>query len=164
MLDGLARRYRGALLRFFERRIPDRRFEAEDLTQEVFLRLANRGAAGEVEHVEAYLFQTAANVLIDRARRGTVRHAAAHIPFDLVEHAGEAFSPERVYIGEQQLELVMAALKGLPDRTRAAFSLHRFEGLKYADIAKRLGISVSAVEKHIMHALRELTTRLRTDE
>lgn len=164
MLDSLARRYRGALIRFFVRRERNLGSEAEDLTHEVFLRLANRSVSDDIEHVQAYLFQTAAAVLVDRTRRGAVRHEAAHIEFDTSRHAEEAWSPERVYIGEQQLANVLAGIKALPERTRAVFTLHRFEGLRYADIARRLSISTSTVEKHIMEALRHLTAIAKADE
>jgi RNA polymerase sigma-70 factor (ECF subfamily) len=47
-------------------------------------------------------------------------------------------------------------IRALPPRTRDAFLLHRFEDQTYGQIAKRLGVSVSMVEKHIAEALRQL--------
>ena len=51
----------------------------------------------------------------------------------------------------------------LPERTRVVFLLHRFEELKYAEIARRLEISVSSVEKHMMEAMRQIKTRFERD-
>lgn len=70
-LTALSRRFRPALMAYFVRRLRNHA-EAEDLTQEVFLRLAQR-EAGSVEAPERYMFRTAANLLADRARRNKAR-------------------------------------------------------------------------------------------
>lgn len=49
-------------------------------------------------------------------------------------------------------------IRALPQRTREAFLMHRFESQTYRQIAARLGVSVSMVEKHIAEALRQLKT------
>ena len=61
-------------------------------------------------------------------------------------------------IDRQNLAAAAAAIRALPPKTRDAFLLHRFEGLTYRQIAGRLGISVSMIEKHIAEALRQLKT------
>ena len=53
---------------------------------------------------------------------------------------------------DELLRDARAAIERLPERTRTVFLMHRFAGLKYRDIGTRLGISVSAVEKHIARA------------
>ena len=160
-LDGLARRYSRALNRFFDRRAPRLRAEREDLTQEVFARLAQRSSGDQIAHAEAYLFQTAASVLADRLRRLSVRRSAEHVQYDENEHAIEDFSAERVLAAREQVDMVLAALEDLPERTRFAFVLHRFEGLRQQEIARRLGISVSAVEKHFVRALNHVSAATR---
>lgn len=156
-LEALASRYRGALERFFRRRAPGIANECEDLTQEVFVRLAQRAGAEEIGRIEGYIFRTASSVLADRARRGAVRQLNRHILYDESSHALEDFSAERVLLAREQVELVKVVLARLPERERAAFVLHRFEEFTYAEIAKRLGVSVSAVEKYISRALKALT-------
>jgi RNA polymerase sigma factor (sigma-70 family) len=52
----------------------------------------------------------------------------------------------------ERLQKVLAALESLGPRTREIFLLHRLDGLKYREIASQLGITVSAVEKHIAKA------------
>jgi RNA polymerase sigma-70 factor (ECF subfamily) len=64
---------------------------------------------------------------------------------------GQPFHPE-VLAARERLEKVMAALDSLGPRTREIFLLHRLDGLKYREIAARLDITVSAVEKHIAKA------------
>jgi RNA polymerase sigma-70 factor (ECF subfamily) len=156
-LEALAHRYRGALNRFFDRRAPQLGSETEDLTQEVFVRLASRRSSDPIEQLDGYIFQTASNVLTDRIRRLAVRKADRHVAYEESQHAVEDFSPERVLVGREQVAMVRIVLERLPDRVRAAFVLHRFEELGYSEIAKRLGVSVSSIEKYISQALRELT-------
>lgn len=156
-LEALALRYRGALNRFFDRRAPYMGSDCEDLTQEVFVRLASRRSTEPIAQIDGYIFQTASNVLTDRVRRLAVRKAERHVAYEESLHALEDFSPERVLLAREQVEMVRIVLERLPDRVRAAFVLHRFEELGYAEIAKRLGVSVSSIEKYISQALKELT-------
>jgi RNA polymerase sigma-70 factor (ECF subfamily) len=76
----------------------------------------------------------------------------------------EEVSPERVLLAREQIAMVRMVLERLPERVRAAFVLHRFEELGYAEIAKRLGVSVSSIEKYISQALKELTAARLRDE
>ena len=156
-LRGLSARYRQPLIAYFQRRVRSRE-EAEDLTQEVFLRLSRRLDVEQVENPEAFLFRTAVNLLRDRSRRG--KTLASH----LVEmtHRGSAveeLSPERVLEGRQSLASVLRALDELDERTRDAFILHRLEGMRHAEIADLYGVSVSSIEKYIIKALAHLAAR-----
>ena len=163
-LEHLAERYRRALNRFFDRRAPQLGSESEDLTQEVFVRLATRSSSEPIEQLDGYIFQTASSVLTDRARRRAVRKSDLHVAYEEPEHAVEDFSPERVLLAREQVAMVRTVLERLPERVRAAFVLHRFEELGYAEIAKRLGVSVSSIEKYISQALKELTAARMRDE
>lgn len=158
LLVDLSRRYRSALWGFFEKRVRERS-DLEDLVQEVFARLARRSDLGAIEQIEGYLFQTAANLLRDRARRLAVRGGDPE-SFEEPAEQHEDITPERVLQGKETLERVILALHELPERTRAVFILHRFEELRYQEIARRLGISMSTVEKHMMKAIAHITRRL----
>ncbi len=77
-----------------------------------------------------------------------------------MSHANPSTAHQEVV--EQEIEkAVRAAIAGLPDRCRQVFELSRMQGLKYAEIAATLGISVKSVETHIGRALRVLRDRLR---
>lgn len=146
---------RPSLTTYFRRRVRQTA-EVEDLVQDVFARILARDSEHPVEHVASYIFQTAASVLADRHRRRLARHADAHTEFDAERHAGRDFEPDRLVYGKQELKLATATLLLLPERTRTVFILHRLEGWKCREIAERLGISVSAVEKHMMRAVRHV--------
>jgi len=158
-IDALAQRYRTALVRFFSKRLRNEA-DAEDLAQEVLIRLMRQGDPQKIEDLEAYLFRTASNLLRDRSRREQTHHAAEHISFEESGFEGEVPSEERVLEGRQALEAFLAVLAEMPPRRRMVFTLHRFMGLSYGAIAMRLGISVGVVEKHMMKALLQFHCRL----
>jgi len=143
---------------FFSRRVPPA--EVDDLMQEVFLRMQLHSSDQRIEHLSGYLFTVAASVLADRARRRMVRYSTAHTALEEIHHPAESLTPERLLLDREALDLVVEAIAALPQRTRDAFVLHRFEEMSCNTIAERLGITVSGVEKHIMRALRHLRERI----
>jgi RNA polymerase sigma factor (sigma-70 family) len=146
---------RTPLIGYFRKRVPQQD-DVLDLVQEVFLRVSNRGALDDIANLRSYMFQVADSVLTDRQRRRVVRHSDAHVEFD-PERMGEAeIGPERILAGRDALQRALAALDQLPERTRTIFVLRRLEGMRYLDIAKRLGLSVSAVEKQMVRAVAHL--------
>jgi RNA polymerase sigma factor (sigma-70 family) len=147
------------LMRFFRRRVRDPA-EVEDMVQDVFARMVAREGPEPVDHLHGYVLKTASSVLADRARRRSTSRAELHVAFDSEVHADEAFGPERVLVAKEELHAATAALLSLPERTRTVFVLRRLEGQKYQDIAKRLGISVSAVEKHMVRAVHHLSIEM----
>lgn len=146
---------RGALLAWFRRRVPDPA-EAEDLTQESFLRVAQRGHPEDVAHFESYLYRTARSVLVDRSRRRGVRKTDDHVPLQADHEGAQEADALRALLAKERLRRVSATLMTMPERTRAIFVLCRLEGMRYAEIATRFGISVSAVQKHMLRAIETL--------
>lgn len=161
-IETLARTYAPALKRFFERRVLEHA-DVDDLVQEVFLRLTRRGDLDEIFNLEGYIFQTAANILRDRLRHRFTHHVDSHEPISENEIEDAAFSPERVLQGKGALDRLSSAIVALPERTRVVFVCCRIEGLPYADVAARLGISLSAVNKHMAKAMDRLMDEMKDD-
>jgi RNA polymerase sigma-70 factor (ECF subfamily) len=157
-VEALARGHQVVLLRYFRKR-GIRQEDAEDAVQEVFARLSHRQGLSEIERIEGYLFETAANVAIDAQRHNRVRHSDSHDVYDDSRHGRSQCSTETVFEGQQAIEQLLSALRELPDRTRAVFILARLEHMKQSEIAQRLGISVSAVEKQLTKGLAYLALR-----
>jgi RNA polymerase sigma factor (sigma-70 family) len=134
--------------------------EAQDIAQEAWLRIFRLGNPEQLSNAKAFLFQTASNLAIDRARRGKLEQKYLDQELGLAEPA-LAPSMERTVVGTQQLELVEQALLSLPLKCRQAFVAHRNRGLPYAEIARQLGVSTSMVEKYIIQALRHLRATLK---
>jgi RNA polymerase sigma factor (sigma-70 family) len=161
VMKTLSLRLRAPLRRYFmNRHIPPH--EVDDLVQEVFLKLAARGGVDHVERIEPYVFATASNLLRDRRRHMTSHAAESHVPYDESVHGStrSPLEPDRILLGAQLITRMVEALYELPERTRAVFSLYHFEELTHADIAKRLGIALSTVEKNIARANAHLLKRL----
>lgn len=154
--DSVARRYRAALSGFFANRVRNPS-DVDDLVQEVFVQLIKRARGEPIEQIEQYLFQVAANVLRDHARRKQVRHHDEHCSFDEDLHVFSTdISPERVLLGEESVARVAQALEQLPERTRDVFFLRAMDHCKFSDIARMLGVSKSTVEKEMVKAMMHL--------
>jgi RNA polymerase sigma-70 factor (ECF subfamily) len=146
-----AARLEPALRRYFRRRAAAN--EVDDLVQEVFIHLQSRRSAEPVEDIDRYVFVVAGNVLMRRHRRE--RRWTRALDIDAT-YDDELISPERALLGKDQLQSAVGVLAQLPPRTREIFMLHRFEEMTYSRIASALGVSQSAVEKHMIRALRAL--------
>jgi RNA polymerase sigma factor (sigma-70 family) len=161
VMKTLSLRLRAPLRRYFtNRHIPPH--EVDDLVQEVFLKLSARGGVDHVERIEPYVFATASNLLRDRRRHLTSHAAESHVPYDETAHgySRATLEPDRILLGTQRVTQLVQALYELPERMRVVFSLYHFEELSHKEIARRLGIALSTVEKNIARANAHLLKRL----
>lgn len=159
ILNDLEARFRGPLKTYFGKREPNSA-DIDDLVQDVFVRLAARPDISEIDQIEGYIFATAANVFRDRLRRRATRRVHHHEQYDDGAHGADTICPERVVLGKDALDRLTEALAELPERTRRVYVLRRFEGLKNAQIAEHLNLSVSGVRFHLVKAKAHLVTRL----
>jgi RNA polymerase sigma-70 factor (ECF subfamily) len=131
---------------------------AEDILQEVFVKLwEKRDQINEHMSIKSYLMTIAHNLAAN-----WVRHNHVVMRFQL-EQANEHPMSENPYLEYEFREtqnLLTEALAGLPNQPRIVFMMSRFEGLKYQEIAERLGLSVKTVESHMVKALKMLRESL----
>jgi RNA polymerase sigma-70 factor (ECF subfamily) len=132
--------------------------EAEDVAQEVFVRVwthATRWQPGKAKF-ETWLHRVAINLCYDRLRR---RPAS---PLDeMPEQADEAPNPAARLYELQLAAAVNGALQKLPDRQREAVVLCHYQGLSNIDAADVMGVSVEAMESLLSRGRRALKTLLR---
>lgn len=161
----LSDRFQRPLMSFFLRRC-GHRAEAEDLTQEVLLRVVRVIGAERSERIErpeSFVFKVAINLLRDRRRRDVRNGSPGFVPIDDILGAEneprltEEVSPERVLSSQESLAEALRALGELGTRTRDIFILFRLENMKQRDIAALYGIGQSTVEKHVMKAVLHLS-------
>jgi len=127
------------------------RADPEELLNSAFLRLERYQARHKVDNPTAFLVRAAKNIVIDEYRHEQV--LAQHLADSMV--TGGAASPlqDEVFAARARLRRVQEGLDQLPDRTRQIFVLYRLEDMKCREIADLIGISESAVEKHIAKAM-----------
>ena len=134
--------------------------DAEDLLHDAYLRLAEfraRAGAQPIANPDAYIVRAAVNLGIDARRRDRAIDGAVAIETRCRDMEDQAPLQDEVLAARRRLERVQEGLKLLTPRTREIFLMHRLDGLKYGEVAERLGISRSAVEKHIAKAMLFLT-------
>lgn len=133
--------------------------DAHDLVQDVFFRLARLGGQGSLlERPQAYLRRIASNLLKDRAKSAARQSVALHVVTD--EEMLPGIDPHRILESRDMLRRLEAAIMRLRPKTREVFMAHRMEGLTYAEIADRTGLSVKGVEKQMSKALVQLDRML----
>ena len=147
--------YRAEIFRFLIR-VVECEHTAQDLTQDTYLRLIDRGQEQVIDNPRAYIYRIANNLALDYLRaqkhRGPVLdHTESNE--NLVSDECGTVNPQNILLDQQQLALLNKAIQALPDTTQDIFIRSRFMGQTHEQIAKELGISKSWVEKNIIQAL-----------
>ena len=140
----------------FRRRNWRNESEIADLRQDVYVRVFEAAQKVIPEQPRHFVFTTARNLLIDRVRKESVVPIDAVTDLDALGVAMEAPSQDRSIMAREELRKLQSALDRLPQKYRDVVILRRVEGLNGRQIALRLGISESAVSKHIDAGMRAL--------
>ena len=114
------------------------------------MRLLKSDAAATLREPKDFLVTVAKRVMVDLFRRRTLERAYLEMLVLIPE--GYAPSPEQRQSLLESLQQIDAMLDGLGPKVKQAFLLSQLEGLGYADIAARLGVSVSSVKKYMAKA------------
>ena len=130
--------------------------DIDDVIQETYTVLAARESIADIRHPRAYLFQIAHSVVIRHVRRARIVSIQAVGDLDGFDPADEAASPEQTAIDRDELRRLAEAIAAMPGQMRQAFILRRVHGLAQREIAARMRISESTVEKHIARGVRFL--------
>ena len=165
----LVRRHQRRILNLIYHSIGDR-MQAEDVAQEVFLRVWR--AAGEYEpkaKFTTWVYRIAVNLCLDSVKSAHYRQSFVHpeggsqSPAEQEGPVGKGEgtpSPEELLINAEESRRIFAAIQGLPANQRLAVVLKKFDGLSYDEISRILGCSKSAVESLLVRAKKTLRERL----
>jgi RNA polymerase sigma factor (sigma-70 family) len=131
--------------------------DADDLAQEVYLRLVRRRSLAGISDPRAFVFRAAKNLLRDRSRRRQTRERWLDgAPAPHVEPPDITSDPSLEFESLEMLRGLERVLSGLKASTRMAFLRYRVEECAHVEIAAEMGVSISMVEKHVKAATRAL--------
>ena len=148
-----------ALTRFLYRNC---RAHAEilDLRQETYVRVFEAARHSLPRQVKPFVFSAARNLLIDRFRRARIVSIDSVADLERSIVATEDGDPERVLIDRDELRRLSDALENLPPRCREVVAMRKIDGMAQRDVAHRLGIAESTVEKQVGKGIRLLADML----
>ena len=130
---------------------------AEDLTQDVFMKVWDKREEINQETVKSYLYTIANNMLLNKIRHNKVVMNFAEKNKD----RKEAQSPEYALEEKEFKEKLERTIGDMPEKQREVFLMNRIDELTYKEIAERLDLSVKAVEKRMHGALGYLKERIK---
>lgn len=125
--------------------------DAEDILQETFVRFQKHYSSVNLDSPKNFLFTIARNLMIDRMRHQKV--CAVDIEQEVEELMDPLSSVERQVQARQDFETLCAAVDRLPPQCRRVFILRKFYHLSHKEIAEKLELSVSTIEKHLAAGL-----------
>lgn len=146
--------HEGDVRRWLTRRVrglPD--CHVDEIVQEAYARLWSAGA-DRIINPRAYLFVTARHVVGEVLRRSRVVAIETIADIETLNIADGDIGPERRLSGREEVERMRYVLEQLPPKCREAFELRKFEELSHREIAQRMQVSESTVEKHLVKALK----------
>jgi RNA polymerase sigma-70 factor (ECF subfamily) len=147
------------LIRFLAARLKSI-FVAQDLSQELYLKVRDLDSAEPVRNSRAYLFRMASNLAIDHARGEARRAELLAEAQDFLGSRDEVATPEQQVIARDELARLERAMAEVPPLSRKIFYLSRFEEKSQREIAEIVGLSPTAVFKHIRKVV-DLLARVR---
>jgi RNA polymerase sigma factor (sigma-70 family) len=153
--------YRNELFRFIFRQVGCSD-TADDILQDTYLRFSGYAGEQAITNPRAFLYRIAANLTTDHARANRRRPLEPLDAHEIELPDEKQPIPEILVEQQQQLESLYIALTELPPLCREVFILSRFEGQTHEQIARRLGMSTSWVEKNIVQALKHCKRQLQS--
>lgn len=133
--------------------------DIDDIIQETYAVFASMQRVDDIRNPRAYLFQVAHSQVVRSIRKARVVPIQAVEDLGGLDYADEAVTPEQQAIDRDELRRLAETIALMPGKTREAFILRRVRGVPQREIAARMGISESTVEKHIARGIRLLVQR-----
>jgi RNA polymerase sigma-70 factor (ECF subfamily) len=123
--------------------------EIDDVIQETYTRLFQAESVAHIQDARNYAFQVAGSVVIDHLRRMKVVPIVSVPGLEYLEVDSQEPSPERQVIDRDELTRLAGMIARLPGKIRDVFTLRRVHGLSQREVAARLRLAESTVEKHM---------------
>lgn len=153
------RDYGGALVGYLSANLRCKE-DANDLAQEVYVRIARHDDVNRIKSVSAFAFTIARNLLRDHSRRCATKLAASCVSIDDVALPETGDDPLQQLEADESQSRIDSVVDRLSPSCREAYLLSRNYHLSHAAIAEHMQISVSMVEKHIVMALKLIRSEI----
>lgn len=131
-------------------------FDTDDVIQETYAILAARETIDDIRNPRAYVFQVARSILVRHVRRARIVSIQAVEDLEGFDPVDDGASPEQAAIDRDELRRLAQAIAAMPGQMREAFVLRRVHGLSQREVAARMRLSESTVEKHIARSVKFL--------
>jgi RNA polymerase sigma-70 factor (ECF subfamily) len=151
-------------LRAYIRRLTRDPAIAEDLLHDTFARIIAAESWREIDSPAGFAIRTARNVVYDALRRQKVVAIEFVADVGAFGLADDTADPEATLVARDELKRLRAIVEALPTQQRRVFTLRKVYGLPPGEIAERLGLSVSTVEKHLVKAVRACADALARED
>jgi len=135
--------------------------DAEDAVNTAIVRIAQQKNGKPVLNLKALLYKVSANIIIDGKRHKSVRDS--YLQNETSADDNEKYviaGPEQIHESRQQLSRLVDILRAMAPLRRKLLLMHRFEGLSYAEIARRVGLAESTVREHVFGGVEECRLKL----
>lgn len=149
-----------ARLNAYLSRFMSRQEDVEDISQEAFLRVLEAESNTDIRHPKAYLYRTAKNLAISQLRSSSGQmtdYVEELLGADVYAESGQL---EQALISSQHFELFCKAVSLLPEQCRRVLVYRRVYGFSQKQVADKMNISISTVEKHLTKGLRRCSAYL----
>ncbi|MEM8493655.1 MAG: sigma-70 family RNA polymerase sigma factor [Pseudomonadota bacterium] len=138
--------------------------DPEDVAQQAFQQLIERGDLSSIHNLKAFLWRIARNIVLGDKRSDQIRTKYDYEVEQLYFALGhDEITPERITMAKEQLSRVAEALRAMPEKRRRAVILHRVDGLSVTEVGHQLGISRQNASKHLVNGLADLNVMFLQD-
>jgi len=138
--------------------------EIDDIVQDAYLNITRLDSVSHIRDGRAYLFAAARTEMLQRVRRERILRIEFLSEIDALSVVDEAPDPERHTHARRELARVRRLIDALPARCREIFELRRVQGVPQREIAERLGISETVVERQAVRGLKLILQALSEGE
>ena len=133
---------------------------SKDVVADAFELVWRRLQDSDVDKLSSYLLTAVKNVCLDYIRKQNIR--SRYVQASVQAVGKQSFNPEEVDLHEEKIQTIMRSLDELTPRTQQIVTMCYVQRKKYREVAEELGISESAVKKHIMQALSYMRQKFKT--
>lgn len=137
--------------------------DVDEVIQEAYARLWGADLE-KILNPRAYLFVTARHIVGEHLRRSRIVSIELMADLEVLNIVDDEVSAHRRLSGQQEIERLHRFIAELPTKCRQAFQLKKFEELSQREIAARMGVAESTVEKHLAKALRLISHKMKSAE